>query len=69
MADSDNPNWGECPKCGSPVMIDPASGRLQACARCASAASPYSGVLGVFFLLLGLAAVVALVYFCIELIL
>jgi uncharacterized protein (DUF983 family) len=69
MVDSDNPNWGKCPKCGAPVMIDPETGKLQACARCASAASPYSGALGIVFLLVGVAAIVGLVYLCIEILL
>jgi hypothetical protein len=69
MADSDNPNWGKCPKCGAPVMIDPETGKPQPCAQCASAASPYSGTLGIVFLLFGLAAIVGLVYLCIEILL
>jgi uncharacterized protein (DUF983 family) len=61
-----NENWGGCPKCGQPVLIDPATGVAEPCAACASHASKGGRALGIFWLVLCLAAIVALVYFCIR---
>ncbi len=61
-----NENWGTCPKCGEPVLIDPDSGQAQPCANCASLASRGAGVMGIVLLLVGVVAIVGLVYFCIR---
>jgi len=67
--DKENENWGECPKCGSPVLIDQETGQPQPCSNCASLASRSGGLLGGYFLLLLAVVVALLVYFCIRLLL
>ncbi|MEM9660291.1 MAG: hypothetical protein AAF961_18155 [Planctomycetota bacterium] len=62
----DNENWSVCPKCGAPVMINPATGALEPCAECASAASKDVGAMGIGAIAAGLALIVALVYFCLR---
>ena len=61
-----NENWGKCPQCGQPVLIDPKSGKAEACSNCASLRSQTAGMWGVASLIAGVAAVVVLVYFCIA---
>jgi hypothetical protein len=69
MAGENNPNWGQCPKCGSPVMIEPKTGVLQPCSNCLSLASRSGGLLGGYWLLVLLVGVAALVYFCVRMLL
>ncbi len=64
-----NDNWGTCPKCGEPVMIDPKSGKAQPCATCASSASKMNVAMGIFLLAAGIAVIAGLVYFCIRILL
>lgn len=64
-----NENWGTCPTCGQPVLLDPATGVAEPCAACASHASKGGRALGIFWIALGLAAIVALVYLCIRILL
>lgn len=57
-----NDNWGKCPKCGSPILIDPVTSQMEACSNCESVASPvgfFAGGLGILLVF----AVVALVLF------
>ncbi|MEO7402427.1 MAG: hypothetical protein ABIU95_02015 [Burkholderiales bacterium] len=63
-----NENWGTCPGCGEPVLINPSTGKMEPCAACASRKSP--GVaMGTMLLIAGIAIVVGLVYFCIRVLL
>ena len=63
-----NENWGTCPKCGEPFLINPSTGKMEPCAACASRKSP--GVArGMTLLIAGIAIVVGLVYFCIRVLL
>ena len=64
-----NENWGTCPKCGEPVLIDPATGVAESCATCASHASPTGRALGTAWIVAGIFAIVVLVYVCIQLLL
>lgn len=64
-----NENWGQCPKCGEPMLIDPNTGKTEPCAMCASLASKRVGVMGIGLLIAGIAAIVALVYFCVRILL
>jgi uncharacterized protein (DUF983 family) len=69
MSDDNNENWGKCPKCGSPVLINPDTSEAEACSNCASAASKggiYGGTLGI---VIDLAVVALVVYLCIRLLL
>ena len=63
-----NENWGKCPKCGTPVLINPSTGKAESCATCATRRSP--GVaLGALLTIAGVVAIVASVYFCIRILL
>ncbi len=62
-----NENWGKCPKCGSPVMIDPETGDAEVCSRCESLASSTVGWLGGYFFVFVVAAIIVLVCYCIHL--
>ncbi len=64
-----NENWGACPTCGEPVLIDPNSGKAEACATCGSLAAKGVGAIGITLLTAGLAAVVGLVYLCVRILL
>jgi|TARA_B100000959_G_C14880441_1_gene582293 hypothetical protein len=62
-----NENWEKCPKCASPVMIDPETGHAEVCSRCKSLASPTVGWLGGYFIFFVVAGIIALVCYCIHL--
>lgn len=64
-----NENWGTCPKCGEPVLIDPSTGTAEPCAACASHASPTGRALGTTWIVAGIALIVILVYVCIQMLL
>jgi uncharacterized protein (DUF983 family) len=64
-----NDNWGTCPKCGQPVLIDPKSGVAEACATCLSNASPTGRTLGIIWIVAGLVAIGLLVVVCIQMLL
>lgn len=64
-----NDNWGQCPKCGEPVLIDPDTGKAEPCAACASLSSKQVGIMGIVLLVMGIVAVGGLVYFCIRILL
>ena len=66
---SENKNWGECPKCKSPVLIDAATGRAEACAECASRSSASGLYLGGVAGILGLVAFCFVLYVCIKILL
>lgn len=63
-----NENWGTCPKCGEPVLIDPATGRTEPCATCSSRKSPGVAV-GAVSVIAGIIAIGVLVYLCIRILL
>ena len=63
-----NENWGACPKCGEPVLINPSTGMMEPCAACASRKSPGIAI-GTILLIAGIAAVIGLVYLCIRILL
>ena len=63
-----NENWGTCPKCGEPVLINPSTNKMEPCATCASRKSPGIAI-GTMLLIAGIAAVVGLVYLCIRILL
>ena len=67
MNSSGNENWGTCPKCGSPVLIDPKTGWAGACSNCASLASRTGLYAGVYWIIAGLVVVGLTVYFCLRL--
>jgi hypothetical protein len=66
MTTGGNENWGQCPKCGSPVLIDPSTGSAESCSNCATLASRVGLYAGVFWIVAGLAVVVLIVYFCVR---
>jgi uncharacterized protein (DUF983 family) len=63
-----NENWGTCPKCGEPVLIDPKTGKAELCANCASRKSPGVAI-GSLLVVTGVVAIVVLVYLCIQILL
>lgn len=65
--ESGNDNWSACPQCGQPRLIDPSTGRPQACASCRSHAAGGTGVARVLVVVAGLAALAALFGLCARL--
>jgi hypothetical protein len=63
-----NENWGACPKCGEPVLINSSTNQMEPCATCASRKSPGIAI-GTILLIAGIAAFAGLVYFCIRILL
>ena len=63
-----NDNWGVCPKCGEPVLINPSTNEMEPCAACASRKSPGIAI-GTILIIAGIAAVIALAYLCIRILL
>ena len=63
-----NENWGTCPTCGEPVLINPSTNKMEPCATCASRKSPGIAI-GTILLIAGIAAVIGLVYLCIRILL
>jgi hypothetical protein len=66
MAVGSNDNWGQCPKCGSPVLINPNTGRPEQCATCKSMKSRFGLFVGGYWIILGLAVVALIGYFCLR---
>ena len=63
-----NENWGKCPTCGEPVLIDPKTGETQPCATCASRKSP--GVpMGAVFIAGVIVAIAVLIFVCLRILL
>jgi hypothetical protein len=62
----DNENWGQCPKCGSPVLLDPVTGQPEACSNCTAKKSSVWLYLGGLAVTAGVLGIVYLVYFCIT---
>lgn len=69
MSNHTNENWGKCPKCGSPLLIDPATSQMEACSNCVSEASPVGLFAGSIGILLGLAVVALILFFSLWLLL
>lgn len=65
MNDVKNENWGECPKCGSPVLIV-ANGEPENCANCRSQSSRWGLYLGGVMVMVGVIGVIYLVYAAIR---
>jgi hypothetical protein len=63
-----NENWGTCPRCGEPVLVNPSTGMREPCATCASRKSPGIAI-GTILFIAGIAAVAGLVYLCIRILL
>ena len=61
-----NDNWGSCPACGGPVMLDPVTGIREACSQCVSKKSKVSGWLGIWFVILFFLGTGAILYFSIR---
>lgn len=68
MTTSGNENWSQCPKCGSPVLIDATTGKAEPCGNCAALASRTGFYVGVFWIVAGLTLVGLILYFCLWLI-
>jgi hypothetical protein len=64
-----NENWGVCPKCGEPVLIDPVTNQPQLCANCASMASKPGIAMGVLLVVAGIVGIAVFVYGCIRILL
>ena len=62
-----NDNWTACPRCGSPLLASPVTGRQEKCANCDPTAVRQALLTGGTFLLLGLAATILLVIFAVWL--
>ncbi len=67
MTTDANENWGQCPKCGSPVLIDNNTGEAEPCSNCAALASRSGLYAGALWIVAGAAVVVLIVYFCVRL--
>jgi len=63
-----NENWGQCPKCGSPVLVNPNTGRAEPCANCLALSSKAGLFAGGYWIIAGLVVVASIVYFCLRLI-
>jgi hypothetical protein len=69
MTSHENENWRKCPNCGSPLLVDPATGKTEPCADCKSQASPFGLYGGMLVVGLGVIGVIALVIYGISLLL
>ena len=67
MTSQENENWSKCPNCGSPLLVDPNTGKTEPCANCASQASAAGLYGGAFAILLGVVVVAILVIYGISL--
>ncbi len=68
MTTGGNENWGQCPKCGSPVLIDPNTNRAEPCANCASLASRTGLYAGAYWIVAGLVVGGLIIYLSLWLI-
>jgi hypothetical protein len=69
MTSQPNENWRNCPGCGSPLLVNPVTGRTEPCANCVSQASTGGLLGGIFAIGLGVVVVVVLVIYGISLLL
>ncbi len=69
MSSSINENWGKCPRCGSPLLVDPQTEKAEPCANCASQKSAGGLLGGTFAIVLGLVVIAILVIYGISLLL
>ncbi|WP_146447655.1 hypothetical protein [Bythopirellula polymerisocia] len=69
MSNDNNENWGKCPKCGSPVLIDPVTSQMEPCSNCLSEASPVGLLTGTVGILLALVVVALVLFFSLRLLL
>ncbi len=69
MSSDNNENWGKCPKCGSPVLIDPETSIPEPCSNCAANASPWGLYAGVIGILLAVVVFVVVLAICIRILL
>jgi hypothetical protein len=61
--------WHKCPQCGTPLLLDPSTGKTEPCANCQSLKSRGGLFGGMFAIALGVAVVVILVIYGISLLL
>ena len=66
MADATSANWSECPRCGTPLLIDPKTNQIEPCANCESMVSPVAGALFGFFLVFIVTSMGYLIYYSIR---
>ena len=66
MAVDSNENWSTCPRCGSPVLKNPASGETEACGNCAAQASRRGLYTGFLAILAGVVVFVLVLWLCIN---
>jgi hypothetical protein len=69
MTSQSNENWSKCPRCGSPLLVDPATGKTEPCANCRSHSSTGGLFGGMFAIALGVVVVVILLIYGISLLL
>ncbi len=69
MSGDTNENWGVCPKCGSPVLIDPKTSVPEACSNCAAQASPWGLYMGTASILIAAVIVLVILALCIRILL
>jgi uncharacterized protein (DUF983 family) len=69
MNSSINENWRKCPQCGSPLLVNPQTGKTEPCANCASQKSTGGLFGGTFAIVLGVVVVAILVIYGISLLL
>jgi hypothetical protein len=69
MTSPSNENWHKCAQCGSPLLVDPSTGKTEPCANCLSQKSSGGLLGGAFAIALGVAVVVILVIYGINLLL
>jgi hypothetical protein len=69
MPANNNENWRDCPKCGSRLLVDPATGKTEPCANCLSLKSTGGLLGGSFAILVAVIVVAILVIYGISLLL
>ena len=69
MSTDSNENWSKCAICGSPVLINPDSGQLEACGECAAQTSPRGLQAGMLGIMLGVVALGVVLYVCFRILL
>jgi hypothetical protein len=69
MPGNKNENWGVCPECGAPVLINPKTSTAEPCSICASRASRWGLFLGSYGILLAVVVVALILYVSIRMLL
>jgi hypothetical protein len=63
MTSQENENWRNSPRCGSPLLVDPQTGKIEPCANCTSLASTAGFFGGMFAIGLNVVIVVGRVIY------